>query len=125
MELRFVIASLRKWWWIVILGALDGALAAGTLAGPAQPRFQSTAVIAVKSPDGVATSPDRWVAQQIAILRSKAFSDRVAARASVDPDVAASAVKVAQQPATDLVEIVATDVNPQRAQRIAQATADE
>ena len=125
MELRFVIASLRKWWFVAVLGGIAGALAAAAVAGPREPRFQSTAVVAIRSWSSGAPSPDRVVARQVAVLRSRVFQERVAQRISLDPDVVGSAVKISQQPATDLVDIVAVASDRQRARTIAQGMAEE
>lgn len=125
MELRFVIASLRKWWFVALLGGLAGALGAAALSGPREGQFQSTAVVAIRAPSSGASSPDREVAQQVAVLRSRAFKERVAGRISLNPNVIDAAVKISQQPATDLVDIVAVDVDRQRVRTIAQGMADE
>ncbi|HEX2275450.1 MAG TPA: hypothetical protein VHG90_16430 [Acidimicrobiales bacterium] len=125
VELRFVIASLRRRWWVVVAGVMVGALVALVVAGPPRQGFQSTTVVAVLSPDPGQANPDRLVAERIAVMRSTAVLEPVAKRFSMGTDALRSNVEVVQQPATGLVKVVTTDRDPTLARALSQAVAEE
>lgn len=123
MELSLVIAGLRRWWWLIVLSAVVGGLVVGAIVGPPRQLFESTSMVAVAPAAPAPANPDRFVAQQVAVLRSGAFQDRVARRLSIDHG--AVEVTVSQQPATDLVSIVVVAANGERARAFAGGMADE
>src|SRR5687767_5874916 len=92
MELAFVIDAVRRYFWVVIVGALLGGAAAAGLQTNAPDTFESRGVLLVTPPVGGGSSGDseRYVAGQLAILRSAGLAEQVAEE--LDDDTSAAAV---------------------------------
>lgn len=131
MELAFLTGAIRRYYLVIVLcsvlGLLPGLLARG--GGP--DRYESNAVLLVAPPSqsllqvSFAGDPDRYVAGQLSVLRSKLLADRVAESlddGSEGSDIAGS-VHFKREPLTDVVTIVATTDDPERSQAIADAYA--
>src|SRR5262245_61341441 len=95
------------------------------LGGSSAPQYQATAVLLVsppaQGPTGQANTSDRYVANQLSVLRDTGLSERVAS--SIGGDLSTTYVKnaigITQRAGTDLVEVTATASSPELAQNIA------
>jgi capsular polysaccharide biosynthesis protein len=129
MELSFIIAALRRYWFIPIVGALLGLVPAYVSSHNATDHYRSTAVLMLRPPDDTqvfAADPDRYVIGQLGLLKSddvaEAVADKVGQGATVED--LHEVVSIVQHSATDLVDIKVTDPSPARAQEIANAYVD-
>ena len=52
MELSFVISAVRRRWWLVVIFAVLGALAARELSKPGVTEYEANAVLLVQPPTG-------------------------------------------------------------------------
>lgn len=129
MELPFLLSAVRRYMWVIILGAILGALPGVALALTGSEYYESRAVLLIAPPTDarslapVASDPDRYVAGELSVLES--YSDQVAERMDgpSTKDVGAS-VSFEQQPDTDVVVVVAKGDTAKEAQAIAQAYVD-
>ena len=137
MELAFLTNAVRRYYWVIILGAVLGMLPA-LLLGPSGPdQFESRAVILVSPPTQSSLEvsfngdPDRYVAGQLSVLQSQGLAQRVAVainEATGDDLTAADVagtVRFEQEPLTDVVHVVAATPDAERSQEIAQTYVDE
>ncbi|NLV56579.1 MAG: hypothetical protein GXY13_13305 [Acidimicrobiales bacterium] len=131
MELPFITSALRRYWWVVILGALGGVLAATVLAPSGPAGYTSRAVLLLQAPSDSFQSyrsndPDRYVKGQLNVLNSEVLAQRVAER--VDPDLrpaeVASLVSFTHEPLTDVVHVEVTSQDPELSQAIGNAYLD-
>lgn len=132
MELAFLTNAIRRYYWLIILGGLLGALP-GLVAGlGGEELYESRAVLLIAPPSQSALQvsfsgdPDRYVSGQLSVLRSQVLSERVAQELddlTTAADVAAS-VRFEQAPLTDIVTIVATADDPEEAKALADAYLD-
>lgn len=130
MELAFVIDSVRRYAWVVILGSLLGAAAAVLAQGSNPSLYQSTAqLLIVPTSDAALIAPDseRYVFNQIAVLENANLAERVADQVDDDSTAAgiAATVRFEHIPQTDLVNVIVETGDPQRSQDIANAYLDE
>lgn len=128
MELSFVIAALRRRFWVVTLFALLGSLPG--LRGPHNTgtTYESTAVLNIQPPTKATVNvfnvnPDRYVQSQISVLKSETLAAQVAAKvtaekAEVSVTDLKTMVKIEAVPTTDIVEITTTADDPDKAQII-------
>lgn len=121
MEIKEYITPILKWWWLVVIATVVAA-AASFLASRQQPQYyRSTATLAVGSPidDPNPTSGDLYLTGQLA----KFYVD-MAYRPSVYEDTM-EALGLNWLPefyvrnVDNLIDIIVTDTNPQRAQAVA------
>jgi len=130
MELAFLTSAVRRYFWIVVLGAVLGALPGLYMMFTAEELYESRAVMLIAPPTQMRTTvinsyqgdPDRYVAGEMSVLES--LSDRVA-EAVPGADEPGSSVTFEQQPLTDVVVIIAKASNPELAQDIANAYTDQ
>lgn len=129
MELPFLLSAMRRYIWVVVLGAVLGAIPGVALALTASEFYESRAVLLIAPPTDarslapVATDPDRYLAGELSVLES--YSDQVAER--IDDASArgvGDSVSFEQQPDTDVVVVVARADTAKGAQEIAQTYVD-
>lgn len=131
MELAFLTSAVRRYFWIVVLGAVLGALPGLYMTVTAEEFYESRAVLLIAPPTQTRATvvnyqgdPDRYVAGEMSVLES--LSDRVAESVEgVAPGDLAANVTFEQQPLTDVVVIVAKAATPELAQQIADAYVTE
>ena len=131
MELAFLTSAIRRYFWIVVLGAVIGALPGLYLAFTSEELYESRAVLLIAPPtqaratsDTYQGDPDRYVAGELSVLES--LSDSVAE--SIDGESAGDIganVTFEQQPLTDVVVVIAKAPTPELAREIAQGYVDE
>ncbi|CAN5374706.1 Wzz/FepE/Etk N-terminal domain-containing protein [soil metagenome] len=125
---EIALALLRRWW-IVALAALAAATIAyiGTSSQPST-YVVSTRIMAIAEP------PDYWM-DLYAKNRLSSYRDLInnwefitgslqEAGSDIDPGVAQSKLALGHNPDSNIVQIVVTDTEPQRAATIANALAD-
>ncbi len=112
---------------VVLVGILG--LAAGlALQGPSSKSYESKSVLLIEPPSSALAGqvfnndPDRYVISQLSVLRSVTLSERVASQFSGETTKRISkAVKITQTPKTAVVNVVATEPDPEHARQIADA----
>ncbi|MEI2697296.1 MAG: hypothetical protein V9E94_02730 [Microthrixaceae bacterium] len=129
MELPFLLSAMRRYIWVVVLGALLGALPGIALAMTASEYYESRAVLLIAPPTDarslapVAADPDRYLAGELSVLES--YSDQVAEQLDdVSAGEVGASVSFEQQPDTDVVVVVARADSAREAQQIAQTYTD-
>lgn len=129
MELKDYIRPLRKWWWLIISATLVATIssALATMRQPAIYRTTTTVMVgsAIENPNP--SGNEFWLTQQLANTYADiAKRDTVRAGVMAElglpwlPEYIARVV-----PNTQLVELTVTDTNPQRAQAVANALANQ
>ncbi len=132
MELAFLTHAVRRYFWIVILGAVLGALPGLLSSLTSEELYESRAVLLMAPPTQVRSTaggnyqgdPDRYVAGEMSVLES--LSDRVADSLGADSaaDLGAT-VTFEQQPLTDVVVVVAQAASPELARDVADGYTDQ
>ena len=132
MELAFLTSAVRRYFWIVVLGAVLGALPGLYMTFTAKELYESRAVLLMAPPTQTRTTnvntyqgdPDRYVAGEMSVLES--LSDQVA-KAAGGESAADLGVNVTfeQQPLTDVVVVVAQAPTAQLAQEVAKGYTTE
>ena len=129
MELAFLTKAVRRYWWVIALVAVIGAIPGLLVSGRGGGDYESRAVLLVAPPSqsalqvSFAGDPDRYVAGQLSVLRSEGMAQR-AAEILDDGSTAATwpmPVRFEQAPLTDVVSIVAATADPEQSQAIADA----
>jgi capsular polysaccharide biosynthesis protein len=126
---EYVMIVLRRWW-IVALAMLVAAGSAFAYSSMQDRTYQtSTRLMAIAEP------PDYWLdlyaknrlASYRALIDNWDFVARSldSAGSGIDPGHAVSALALSHSPDSNVVHIVVTDTNPDRAAEIANAVADE
>ncbi len=129
MELPFLLSAMRRYIWVIVLGAVLGAVPGVVLSLTGSEYYESRAVLLIAPPTdarslaSVSTDPDRYVAGELSVLES--YSDQVAERVGgTSANDVGSSVTFEQQPDTDVVVVVARGDSAKEAQGIAQAYTD-
>lgn len=124
MELAFLTSAGRRYWWLIGICAVLGAIPGLLLVGGGQDLYESRAVLLIAPPTQAQTvvnlsgDPDRYVAGEISVLES--LSEEVAEEvAGVETGDLPGTARFEQQPETDVVIVVVTDTDPERAQDLA------
>ena len=133
MDVSFVVAAARRYWWIVALCTALGVAPFLALKAGSSAEYESTARLLVTppsdAPSGVSFSPDpdRYIVGQLGILRSESIASQVAAKLKPRSTTKAiqDGVAVTSQPGSDVVSVTVRDENPQRAREIADAYVGE
>lgn len=123
MELAFLTNAVRRYFGIVIIGTLLGALPGLLLSQTGSTDYESRAVLLIVPPTDPRSlvtfsgDPDRYVAGEMSILES--LSDRVAEELDgVEAGDLSSSVTFEQLPLTDVVVVAARAASPEAAQEI-------
>lgn len=135
VELAEVLRALRSSWWMVVTGALVGALAALGLSLLQTPQYSSETQLFVSATDTVTTS-DAFQGSQLSAQRVSSYAQlltgkRLASRVIDDLDLPQSPAELAGQitatAVTDtvLIDVTVTDPSAEQAQRIAQAVGQQ
>jgi len=130
MELAFITSAVRRYFWVVLLFMALGAVPAVLLKSDDAAMYQSRAVLLVTPPsDGsasYASEPDRYVVNQLSVLRSDELAVSVAAAVGggASAQVVQSAVSFDHRPKTDVVEVVVETTDPAFSQAIGNAYID-
>ncbi len=135
MELSFVIAALRRRFWVVTLFALLGSLPGLTTDSVTSDMWVSTSVLSVQSPTRTnlnvfSSNPDRYVLSQLSVLESESLAAEVVNEVNLQPggsdltvaDLRAT-VDIKHKPETDIVTITSTTDDPKKAAFISQTYA--
>lgn len=123
MELAFLTSAGRRYWWLIGLCALLGAIPGLVLVDGGQVLYESRAVLLISPPTDAQTvvnlsgDPDRYVAGEMSVLES--LSEQVAEEVGIDPGDLDGAVSFEQQPETDVVIVVVANADPEVAQQLA------
>lgn len=131
MEFAFITSAVRRYWWLVVLGAVGGLLAAMVVGPTDSVGYSSRAVLLLQAPSDArqaynTSDPDRYVKGQLNVLNSEVLAQRVAERVSSEmtPEVVSSLVTFTHEPLTDVVHVVVTSGDPELSQAIGNAYLD-
>jgi Mrp family chromosome partitioning ATPase len=127
MELEYVLKAIRRYWYIVAIFVVAGLLAGSALTPEAETRYEATALVLVAPSSNGGQAGDRFVASQVVVLQSPQLAAGAAELAEADDvtaDEARRSVTFEQRPGSDVVEIVASSPDPERAQAIANGYVD-
>ena len=122
-------SAVRRYYWIVILGAVLGAGLGLFLGGGGADQYESRAVLLVSPPTqsravfNVSDVADRYVTGQLSVLASQGLAAEVAETLGDDTTIeeVAGAVSFEREPLTDVVHVLARSPDPERAQAIGDA----
>lgn len=129
MELRRYLYPLRKWWWLLVTATLVAGLSSflATLRQPPVYQTRTTLMIGRTIEDPNPTNNQFYLSQQLAITYADIANRDLVRNATMEalrlrslPEYQAAAL-----PNTQLIEIIVTDVNPQRAQAVANELANQ
>ncbi len=132
MELSFVVAALRRRWWVILIFAELGVLPM-LFGGPTvNTSYESRAEVEVRAGDdfrSAAGQPDRYIVSQLRVLESRALAEEVADKLGVEePRDIQRSTTFEHLPDSDVVRISVrqpsgADGAPETAQEIAQTFA--
>jgi len=134
--LRFVSVVRERWWVVLLITAIVGGLVFG-VSLVFQPRYRASAALVYSSRDAQLASqalsssgtvgPAHNISSDALALETSALADRVsrALGGIIPADDLRSAIAVSSDSATDVIEIVATESDPDIAAAIANAFAAE
>ena len=137
MELSFITSALRRYYWVVIIFTVLGALPGLLRPTPSSEVYASDAVLLVAPSteargQGSSGDPDRYIVGQVSVLASEALAERVAAQVSgalddeeYTADGVREAASFAHQPGSDIVTITVTTPRPDVSQTIGNAYVDQ
>lgn len=125
---EIALALLRRWWIIALAAIVAAGVAYAGTASQEKTYVVSTRVMAIAEP------PDYWM-DLYAKNRLASYRDLInnwefvnqalqEAGSSIDPGVAQSKLTMGHNPDSNIVQIVVTDTDPERAAEIANALAD-
>ena len=131
MELAFLTSAVRRYFWIVVLGAVIGALPGLYMTLTADELYESRAVLLMAPPTQTRSTtggsyqgdPDRYVAGEMSVLES--LSDQVTEEVGGPDAMEGVEVTFEQQPLTDVVVVIAKAPNPELARDVADAYTDQ
>jgi capsular polysaccharide biosynthesis protein len=125
---EIALAMLRRWWVILIAAAVAAGVAYAGTASQEKTYVVSTRIMAIAEP------PDYWM-DLYAKNRLASYRDLInnwefvsfaldQAGSEIDPGLAQSKLALGHNPDSNIVQIVVTDNDPERAAEIANALAD-
>ncbi len=125
MEIGYIFAVIRRYWWITAVLALLGLAAGYTLASPGVAKYESSALVVL--PEPTSGSPERQIASQLVVLGSQVVREGAAERVGLDPDdpLLTDAVSVGVLTGTNVVQVTALTTSPQLSADLANAVVDE
>ncbi len=126
MELRQYLALARKWWWLAVLGMILAGGTAYLVTASMPPVYQARTVLMIdQARSGYTDYTSILTSQRLAdtyveVIRSRTVLSEVQRNLGLPymPSVSASGIRD-----TQLLQIVVTDMDPARAQAIANETA--
>ncbi len=131
MELSYLISAIRKRPWIILLGLILGAVAAIAAAGSPVQRYEAEAIVLIQPPESVTggttvLDANRYLQSQLSVLRSLDLAEKVATTmgGTYTRDAVAEAVRIVENPGTDVVDVYATSGVPAEAERLANVYID-
>jgi receptor protein-tyrosine kinase len=135
VELKNLVQALRQGWWLMAVGLLVGAAAAGVLTWQATPTYTSRAQLFVSTTGTDDTSTayqgnlftQQRVGSYVQILTSERLSGRVVERLQLDesPAQLAASVVASAVPDTVLLDVAVTRTSATDARNIAQVLSEE
>jgi capsular exopolysaccharide synthesis family protein len=135
LELREVLAALRAYWWLPLVGLVVGGLVAMGASQLMAPLYTSSTQLFVSSPDPTSTQEafqgnqlsQQRVTSYASMLGGQALAARVIDQLdlSVTPGELSSQVSARAVPETVLINVEVTDESPERAQEIAEAIGEQ
>jgi polysaccharide biosynthesis transport protein len=127
MELKEYVAPALKWWWLILVATLIAGASSYLATRQQPPQYRSTATLVVGSSitDLNPTSGDIYLTQQLA-----SFYVNMAYRPTLQQDVRenlglAWLPEIYVRNVNNLIDIIVTDTNPQRAQAVAAEIAQQ
>jgi Mrp family chromosome partitioning ATPase/capsular polysaccharide biosynthesis protein len=125
MELEYVAKAARRYW-VVVAVFLALGLFATMLLPTRQPVYEATSQVLVAPATNQGQPGDRFVMGQVVVMQSPLVTSRAIDLAGLDMSIAEARqiVEFQQRPGTDVVDIVATDDNPQTAADLANGYVD-
>ena len=131
MELRLILAAIRRSRLIILVTVLECTVPAFALWATRSSTFEAKTVLYIQPPGSQGNGninyndPDRYVISQISVLESSALANAVAKRLkSPDAKSIRQSVTFSHAPKTDLVTITARHANGETARAIANSYAD-
>ncbi len=124
LELQEYLAPLRKWWWLIILTMLVAGVSSYLATQRQVLAYRSTATLMVgrviddPNPTGVQFSTARQLAETYVDIAGRA-SVRDAAAAALGLASLPDDIVVRQLNNTNMIDVIVTDTNPERAQAVA------
>jgi capsular exopolysaccharide synthesis family protein len=135
MDLREIMRALRNSWWIPASGMLLGAATAVGITLATAPLYTSHTQLFVSTTDTASTTEvfqgnqfaEKRIASYAELLASRELAARVVAAGDFDltADQVQSEIAATPVPGTVVLDVSVTDIQPQRAQRIARTVAGQ
>lgn len=135
MDLRDFLRVLRRQWVLVVVGLLLGTCAGAVIILRATPIYSSTARLFVSTPGSDSANAQMYqgglfsqqrVTSYADLIKGSTVAERVAARIGSDESPAAlvNQINATADPDSVILQVTATDPSPERAQLLAQTTAE-
>ena len=122
MELSYLIAAIRRRWWLVGLLSLLGAVGGYLAGGSPVVAYEARAVLNIQPPQNALggtvffNDPDRYVIGQLSVLQNSGLASQVAEQFPGETMQSISrAVAVTHEPRTDLVTVAVTRADAKQA----------
>jgi Mrp family chromosome partitioning ATPase len=127
MEVSYIRSAIRRYWWIVLLLCLAGTVGVSKKFGSADTVYESRAVLSLtpssRQVQAGTLGSDRYVAGQVAVLRSESLAQGVATAVGSPNDSVgiAHSLAVTSSLGSDAVTVEVSAPTPERAQQLAAA----
>jgi Mrp family chromosome partitioning ATPase len=122
LELEYVARAVRRFWPIVIVSVVLGAVLGLVVRPNATPRYESAALMRVTpSSNSGDLGGDRYISSELVVLESPPIAERARQIAALPQNAVTPAVSFAQLPGTDVVRIIASSSSAEYAQVYANA----
>lgn len=131
MEVRLLIAAVRRRLLLILTIGIVGGLAGATYAQGVEGEYRATAqllldptAVVVPGAQQFTGDPERFVGGQIGVLRSRATAERAAESISVGADDVAETLTVERIVGSDVVDVIGRADHAQLARDVANAVAE-
>ena len=123
MEVSFVLSAARRYWVVVLACALLGATGIVALKSRGAEQYAASALLLVSPPStsSATVQSDRYVANEIEVLRSGTLAGQVASSVGVGSIVVTNGLVVEQATASDVVKITVATSDAELSRKIANA----